>query len=256
MSGNDHEGEDRNESGHNQERGWLSRLDKAEKIIAAISAVVVALGVLGGAAYLTVSNWEKVFGPASAGASAPASSPISPTFSTLPPSPASSGPSNPEPSGSSPAIPSSSPPPSTAASSPTGPGILGSAQISKVTSASGNSCIGDTVKVDIAISNLASADRELWLMAVVMTGTPVHPVYFAKRQLANAAGTQTATVQFIGSAVGSVRNLVIVSAAPGSFNWLKQNLENDGNPQWDVNRVKMPSGVSQISGPYKVKRAC
>jgi hypothetical protein len=65
-------------------------------------------------------------------------------------------------------------------------------------------------------------------MAIVTTGTRAHPVYYAKKELDNVAGQQTATIQFYGAANGSVRNLVIVSSARAYFNWLKQNLANDG----------------------------
>lgn len=141
-------------------------------------------------------------------------------------------------------------------SSPIPPGTPGSARISGVTSASGGSCLGDTVRVTIVVSSPASADRELWLMAIVMTGTPTHPVYYAKQQLVNGTGPQTATIQFIGAAIGSVRNLAIVSSAPASYSWLKQNLANDGNPAWDIKRVKLPGDVPEISSQYKVTRQC
>jgi hypothetical protein len=93
-------------------------------------------------------------------------------------------------------------------------------------------------------------------MAIVMTGTPVHPVYYAKKELDNVAGQQTATIQFYGAASGSVRNLVIVSSAPASFNWLEQNLANDGNPAWDTHRTTKPSNVPVISPPYEVTTRC
>jgi hypothetical protein len=73
--------------------------------------------------------------------------------------------------------------------------------ISSVAS-SGGSC-ASPVAVTIVISSPASADRELWLMAIVITGTPAHPVYYAKKELANVAGQQTATIQFYGAANGS-----------------------------------------------------
>jgi hypothetical protein len=69
------------------------------------------------------------------------------------------------------------------------------------------------VTVTITISSPASAGRELWLMAIVMTGAPVHPVYYAKKELDNVAGQQTANIQFYGATNGSARNLVIVSSA-------------------------------------------
>lgn len=141
-------------------------------------------------------------------------------------------------------------------SAPVPPGTPGSARINGVTSASGGSCIGDTVKVAVVVSTPASADRELWLMAIVMTGTPVHPVYYAKQQLDNAPGPQASTIQFIDAAIGSVRSLVIVSSPSASFSWLKQNLANDGNPTWDIKRVKLPSDVPEISSHYKVTRQC
>jgi len=89
-------------------------------------------------------------------------------------------------------------------------------------------------------------------MAIVMTGTPVHPVYYAKKELDNVAGRQTATIQFYGATNGSARNLVIVSSARASFSWLKQNLANDGNPAWDTNRTTKPSDVPVISPSHDV----
>jgi len=77
---------------------------------------------------------------------------------------------------------------------PRQPDALGDGHISGVTS-TGSSCAGP-VTVTIAISSPASADRELWLMAIVMTGAPVHPVYYAKKELDNVAGQQTATILF------------------------------------------------------------
>ena len=93
-------------------------------------------------------------------------------------------------------------------------------------------------------------------MAIVMTGAPIHPVYYAKKELDNTAGQQTAIIQFYGATNGSVRNLVIVSSALASFNWLKQNLANDGNPAWDTNRTTKPSDVPAISPSYEVTTQC
>jgi hypothetical protein len=93
-------------------------------------------------------------------------------------------------------------------------------------------------------------------MAIVITGTPAHPVYYAKKELANMAGQQTAAIQFYGATNGSARNLVIVSSAPPSFNWLKQNLANDGNPAWDTNRTAKPSDVPVISPSYTATTRC
>ena len=149
-----------------------------------------------------------------------------------------------------------SPSPSALSPSPVPPGTPGSARISSVTSASGGSCLGETVKVPIDISGLASADREVWLMAIVMTGTPIHPVYYAKQELVNALGVQIATIQFIGSAIGSVRELVVVSSSSISFSWLRQNLANHGIAAWDIKRVKLPAGVSEISSHYRETRQC
>ena len=93
-------------------------------------------------------------------------------------------------------------------------------------------------------------------MAVVMTGTPVHPVYFAKQQLINALGAQPAQVQFLGAKLNSTRDLVVVSSAPGSFGWLQQNLANDGNSKWDINRLMLPPDVREISPHYKETQQC
>lgn len=93
-------------------------------------------------------------------------------------------------------------------------------------------------------------------MAIVMTGTPIHPVYYAKQELVNALGVQIATIQFIGSAIGSVRELVVVSSSSISFSWLRQNLANDGIAAWDIKRVKLPAGVSEISPHYRETRQC
>ena len=89
-----------------------------------------------------------------------------------------------------------------------------------------------------------------------MTGVPTHPVYYAKKELDNVAGQQPAVIQFYGATNGSVRNLVIVSGARASFNWLNQNLDNDGNPAWDTNRTAKPSGVLLISPSYVVTTRC
>jgi hypothetical protein len=139
---------------------------------------------------------------------------------------------------------------------PTALNVFGHAEISNVISAAHSSCIGDTVKVAIAVSSPASVSRELWLMAIVITGKPnPHPVYYAKQELTNAVGRQMATIQFIGARVGSMRNLVIVSSPPSSFSWLKQNRANDGNPAWDIKRVTR-HGVSEISNQYQVTQQC
>jgi transcriptional regulator with XRE-family HTH domain len=137
------------------------------------------------------------------------------------------------------------------------PGALGNAQITSVTPAGGSSCIGDIVQVNLEISVPASADRQLWLLAVVRTGTPnKHLVYYAKHQLTDATGQQTTIIPLIGAAIGSVRNLVVVSSAHRSFSWLRQNLAHDGIPSWDIKRVTLPSDVREVSPFYKVKRQC
>ena len=89
-------------------------------------------------------------------------------------------------------------------------------------------------------------------MAVVVTGIPRHPVYYAKQSLTNIAGPQTANIQFIGAAIGSTRDLIIVSGDQASSSWLNQNHTNDGNPAWDIHRVRLPPGVAEISSRYKV----
>jgi hypothetical protein len=147
---------------------------------------------------------------------------------------------------------SASPSPNPTTSSPIPPGTLGRAQIDSVTSPSGGSCIADTADVAINVSRQASADRELWLMAVVLTGIPKHSVYYAKQSLTNITGPQTVNIQFIGAAVGSTRDLVIVSGDHASSRWLNQNHANDGNPAWDIHRVRLRPGVAEISSRHKV----
>jgi hypothetical protein len=96
--------------------------------------------------------------------------------------------------------------------------------------------------------------RELSLAAVAAkrTGSLPSRVTGGARDVgANDIG-RTATIQFYGATNGSVRNLVIVSSARASFNWLKQNLANDGNPAWDTNRTTKPSDVPVISPSNEV----
>jgi hypothetical protein len=93
-------------------------------------------------------------------------------------------------------------------------------------------------------------------MAVVRTGVPAHRVYYAKRELADIPGSQKVTIQFIGAAINSSRNLVVVSSSHEASGWLKRNLAHDGDPTWDINRVTLRPGVTEISPPYKVTRAC
>lgn len=112
------------------------------------------------------------------------------------------------------------------------------------------------IAVTVVISSPASTNRELWLMAIVMTGTPIHPVYYAKKELGNVSGPQIATIQFYGAINGSVRDLVVASSTSASFSWLQQNLSNDGNPNWDTQRTTKPSDVSLISKPFEVTTRC
>src|SRR6266849_6342687 len=200
---------------------WIDGLGKAEKLVTALVALVLAVGALGTGVYYARHTWMEIFRiPANGG---------SPTSSSAPTSPISSSPTG------------------TASPAPLPTSVsFGSAQISSVTSAAGGSCIGDTVDVAVNVFSPASANRELWLMAVVMTGTPIHPVYYAKHKIANSAGSHRVNIQFIGAPVGSVRNLVMVSSAQKSLKWLQDNLANDGNPGWDIHRVGLPSDVNEI----------
>jgi hypothetical protein len=134
------------------------------------------------------------------------------------------------------------------------PDTPGYGYISSIASA-GGSC-ADPITVNVVVSSPASADRELWLMAIVMTGRPTHSVYYGKKQLDNITGQQTATIQFDGATNGSVRNLVIASSAPASFSWLKKNLANDDNPAWDTDRTTKPSDVPVISPSYAATTRC
>jgi hypothetical protein len=237
MPDNPRETKQPEEQDHRHDTGWLSRLDNLQKLLAAIAAVVVALGGLGTAAYIARDSWQKALGITGSGPSASAPG---------------TGPDRPSPTGAtvSPSITTSGSP----TSSPRQSDITGYGHISSASS-SGSSC-SDPVTVTIVISNPASAGRELWLMAVVMTGAPTHPVYYAKKELHNAAGQQTVPIQFYGATNGSFRNLVIVSSAPASFAWLNQNLANDGNAAWDLNRTTKPSGVTVISPSYGVTTRC
>jgi len=261
MSDNPQETKQPKDQDHSHDSGWLSRLNDLQKILAAIAAVVVAVGALGTAAYVARDSWDKVFG----GPPAPGPAPASPTTRTSPPAgtPASLTPTTPatSPAGrdasgptSATLAPGTPSPPGSPVPAPRQPDALGHGHISGVTS-TGRSCAGP-VTVTIAISSPASAGRELWLMAIVMTGTPVHPVYYAKKELDNVAGQQMATIQFYGATNGSARNLVIVSSARASFSWLKQNLANDGNPAWDTNRTTKPSDVPVVSPFYDVTTRC
>jgi hypothetical protein len=264
MSDNPRETKQAEEQDHRHDTGWLSRLDNLQKLLAAIAAVVVALGGLGTAAYIARDSWQKALGITGSGPPTSTPGAVNPTVRTPPPSsippslipgdPAVSptGPGRPGPTGaaSSPSIASSRSP----TSSPRQSDIAGYGHISSVTS-SGGSCAGP-ITVTIVISNPASAGRELWLMAIVMTGVPTHLVYYAKKELGNAAGQQTVPIQFYGATNGSFRNLVIVSSAPASVGWLDQNLANDGNPAWDLNRTTKPSGVTVISPSYGVTTRC
>lgn len=259
MSDNPQETKQPDEQDHSQDSGWLGRLNRLQKVIAAIATVVVALGGLGTAAYVARDNWEKAFGPAGSAPLTPTPGTGSPTFRTSPPggTPSSLAPNAPatSPAGQDTPGPTSAIlSPSAPSPSPRRPDILGHGHLGSVASA-GSSCAGP-VAVTIVVSSPASADRELWLMAIVMTGAPIHPVYYAKKKLDNVAGQQTATIQFYGATNGSVRNLVIVSSASASFNWLEQNLANDGKPGWDMNRVTKPSDVQVISPSYGVTTRC
>lgn len=259
MSDNLRETKSPEEQDHSHDSGWLSRLNDLQKLVAAIAAVVVSLGALGTAAYVARDSWEKAFGMPGGGPSTPAPGPASPALRTSPPADTPSSLTSSTPA-TSPAGPGAHGPTSATLSprvptpSPRQPGTLGYGHISSVASSAG-SCAGP-VTVIIVMSSPASAGRELWLMAVVITGTPAHPVYYAKKELANVAGQQTATIQFYGATNGSARNLVIVSSAPASFNWLKQNLANDGNPAWDTNRTAKPSDVPVISPSYTATTRC
>jgi hypothetical protein len=258
MSDNPQETKQPEDQDHSHDSGWLSRLNDLQKILAAIAAVVVALGALGTAAYVARDSWEKAFGIPSGGLPTPTPAPAtrtSPPASLTPSTPVASptGPDAPGPTSAT-LAPGTLSPPGSSAPAPRQPDALGHGHISGVTS-TGSSCAGP-VTVTIAISSPASASRELWLMAIVMTGTPVHPVYYAKKELDNVAGRQTATIQFYGATNGSARNLVIVSSARASFSWLKQNLANDGNPAWDTNRTTKPSDVPVISPSHDVTTRC
>ena len=259
MSDNLPETKPHEEQDHSHDSGWLSRLNDLQKILAAIAAIVVSLGALGTAAYVARDSWEKALGLPPSGPATPTPSLASPTLRTSPPggtpSDLPSSPAATSPAGSGPFGPTSATlSPRAPAPSPRQPDIPGVGHIKSVSS-SGKSCAGP-VTVTIAISSSASADRELWLMAIVMTGVPTHPVYYAKKELDNVAGQQPVAIQFLGATNGSVRNLVIVSSARASFNWLKQNLDNDGNPAWDTNRTTKPSDVLVISPSYQVTTRC
>jgi hypothetical protein len=237
MSGNPPETKQPEEKDRSHDTGLLSRLNDLQKLLAAILTVLVSLGALGTAVYVARSSWDRAIG----------------ITGSVPPT-ATPGPANPAVRTSPPRVTPSSLTPSTSATPPTGPDALGQGQISGVTSP-GTSCAGP-VTVSIVISSPPRADRELWLMAIVMTGAPIHPVYYAKKELDNTAGQQMVTIQFYGATNGSVRNLVIVSSARASFNWLQQNLTNDGNPAWDLNRTTKPSDVPAISPSYEVTTRC
>jgi hypothetical protein len=205
----------------------LDRLSAAESLILRLTAVIVAIGLLGAATYPARNEWIKIFShPGDRGPT------TAPTPSRTTPSPILS------------------------TTSPVPPPAVGSAQIVKVTSAEGSSCIGNSVEVTVNVSDPASADRELWLMAVVMTGAPIHPVYYAEHKVANTPGVHRVNIQFIGAPVGSARNLAMVSSAQKSLRWLQDNLANDSNPAWGRYRVNLPSGVREISRPYMVLRRC
>lgn len=238
MSGNPQETKQPEEQDGSHDSGWLSRLNYLQKVLAAILAILVSVGALGTAAYVARNSWERAIGATdNSGPPTATTGPANPTLLN-PPRPSPSTPSSP-----------GSPVPSLPQ-----PGALGQGHISGVTSP-GSSC-ADPVTVSIVISSPASADRELWLIAIVMTGAPIHPVYYAKKELDNTAGQQTATIQFYGATNGSVRNLVIVSSARASFTWLQQNLANDGNPAWDTHRTTKPSDVPAISPSYEVTTHC
>ena len=62
MSDNPQETKQPEDQDHSHDSGWLSRLNDLQKILAAIAAVVVAVGALGTAAYVARDSWDKVFG--------------------------------------------------------------------------------------------------------------------------------------------------------------------------------------------------
>jgi hypothetical protein len=103
------------------------------------------------------------------------------------------------------------------------------------------------------VDRAAAADRQLWLMAVVPDNQ--HKDYVAKQELNDASGTQSVPIDLKGAAIGSKRDLVVVSAGPGEFRWLKLNHQNDGNSNWDIHRVSL-RGIPEISRPYLVTKQC
>ena len=50
------------EQDRSHDRGWLSRLNDLQKVLAAILAVLVSLGAIGTAAYVARSSWDKAIG--------------------------------------------------------------------------------------------------------------------------------------------------------------------------------------------------
>jgi hypothetical protein len=218
-------------SGHSRAHKLLEGLTTVQKVLVGLTGTVIAAGAL----IATSLGIAHEFTGQNQGGPSPQSSPTPghPSLtSTL------------TPSGSSHA--------GTSTSGPQTPD--GTAEIVRVTDATGRACIGSTIRVDVNITSKASGNNQIWLMAVV--AVPGGEVYIAKAELDNVTGSQSPSVELINSTVGSMRNLVIVSANDSAeFSWLRQNQQNDGNSNWDINRRNL-HGTSLISNPYTVKRTC
>jgi len=218
-------------SSHSPVHKLLNGLTTVQKVLVGITGVVIAAGALI-AASLGIAH--ELTGQSQGVPSSQSS--LTPRHPSLT--------SRPTPSGSSPA--------GTSTKGPQTPD--GTAEIVKVNDATGRACIGSTIRVYVNITSQASGNSQIWLMAVV--AVPGGEVYIAKAELNNATGPQSPSVELINSTIGSTRNLVIVSANDSAeFSWLRQNRQNDGNSNWDINRRNL-HGTSLISNPYTVKRTC
>ncbi len=129
-----------------------------------------------------------------------------------------------------------------------GPAVaaLDKVRVTAVTGADGGPVRGTTVRFTLAVSS-ATVGSQLWVYSRLVLEAPVHSVYFAKEPLTGPAGTRTVTLTFFGARPGSTRFVGVVEADRGGAAWLAENLNHDGDPTWDMNRVMLPSGVHEVA---------
>jgi hypothetical protein len=124
--------------------------------------------------------------------------------------------------------------------------------VQKVFSADGQPGISSDLRVLVVVNRAPTEGHTYWLFSKGPNGNGRF-VFVAKAQVPGSLGQHQLPVLLPTSQVGSVRDIFVADGGPKELTWLQENHANNGESQWDGNRLDL-HGVVAVSNVCEIKK--